>query len=151
MKIKLISFIKKQIVFLKYIMSSGISFIIDISIFTVCNDLLLKNTFGDKSILISTFIARAISSLANYFMNRNEVFNIDHGDVIDIKTFIKYYILVAIQLCVSGLSVFLIHEYIDVDATLIKIPIDIIIFVINYFIQKYLIFKESEENYEVKK
>ncbi len=151
MKNKIISFIKRQIVFLKYIMSSGISFIIDISIFTILNDILLKNTLGDKSILISTFIARAISSLVNYFMNRNEVFNIDHGDVIDVKTFVKYYILVTIQLCVSGLSVFLIHKYINVDATFIKIPIDIIIFVINYFIQKYLIFKESEESYEVKK
>lgn len=147
---KTIELLKKQIVFIMYTISAGISFVLDLTLFTIFNKL-LSPAMGESSILLSTLIARIISSFINYLMNRNKVFSNNSSNLYDAKTLIKYYILVAIQLCVSALSVYLIHQVVNTDATLIKIPVDIIIFIINYFIQKYLIFKESEESYEVQK
>lgn len=147
---KIKDILKNQGVFIMYTVSAGISFVLDLTLFTIFARL-LNPSIGDSSILLGTVIARIISSFINYLMNRNKVFNKNQSNLCDTKTLIKYYILVAIQLCVSALSVFLIHKVIKIDATLIKIPIDIIIFIINYFVQKYLIFKESDDNYEVQK
>ena len=49
---------------------------------------------------------------------------------------------------VSALSVFLIHKIIDVAPTYIKIPVDILIFIVNYFIQKHYIFRGSGNTHE---
>jgi putative flippase GtrA len=139
----MINKIKIYSTFIKYTISAGIAFIIDLSFFTLFNQLLI-NIIGDSSILVSTLLARIISSFINYLINRNKVFGNNKKDKIDNNTLIKYYVLVIIQLCVSALSVYVIHMFVKVDATIIKIPVDIMIFIINYFVQKYIIFKECK-------
>ena len=115
---------------IKYIFSSGSSFFIDILLFTIFN-------YFFNNILISTIIARIISSLYNYFINSRLVFkNYTKSSII------KYYCLVIIQMFVSALSVWIINIVTNIDATIIKIPVDIMIFVINYVIQKNFIFKK---------
>ena len=100
----LFNVIKKYSVFLKYIISAGISFVIDLTLFTLLN-ILLKNILSDLSIIIATILARIISSFINYLMNRNGVFK-KNTKTIDKTTLIKYYILVVIQMCVSASLVF---------------------------------------------
>lgn len=139
--------IKNYTTFIMYIFSAIISFVIDITLFTIFTKL-LKSYIGDKSILIGTVGARIISSFINYLLNRNKVFK-NNNNLFDINTFIKYYTLVVIQLCTSAISVFLIYRLTKINETIIKIPVDTIIFIINYFVQKYLIFKESGDSYEV--
>ena len=73
----------------------------------------------------------------NYYLNRNAVFKMSDSKF-DKKTLIKYYILVLIQMFVSGQSVYFIHKMININATLIKIPVDVILFVINYFSNAHL-------------
>ncbi|MDD2469852.1 MAG: GtrA family protein [Bacilli bacterium] len=144
-KIKVI--IKKQQVFINYVISAGISFGLDLTLFTIFTKLLYP-IISDSSILLSTIIARIISSFVNYLINRNKVFKNNTNTLCDTKTIVKYYGLVIIQLCVSALSVYLIYKKVEIDATIIKIPIDITIFIVNYFVQKYLIFIGSDNNYE---
>ena len=64
--------INKYKTFIKYMFSAGISFFIDITLFTIFL-FLLKNTIKDTSlsILVSTISARAISSFINYLINQN--------------------------------------------------------------------------------
>ena len=98
---------------IKYIFSSGSSFFIDILLFTIFN-------YFFNNILISTIIARIISSLYNYFINSRLVFkNYTKSSII------KYYCLVIIQMFVSA---FLVSMFSN-------------IFIINYFIQKEVVFK----------
>lgn len=123
---------------IKYFFSAGFSFALDLSLFTIFS-LILASIFKDESIIIATIIARIISSLVNYYLNRNAVFKMSDSKF-DKKTLIKYYILVLIQMFISGQSVYFIHKMININATLIKIPVDVILFVINYFIQKKYIF-----------
>ena len=42
---------------------------------------------------------------------------------------------------VSAFSVWIIHDVINIEATLIKVLVDVVIFIVNYFIQKKYIFK----------
>ena len=138
----LVNIVKKYSVFIKYIISAGISFAIDLTLFTLFNHL-LKGVLSDLSIILATILARVISSFINYLMNRNGVFK-KNANKIDSKTLIKYYCLVIIQMCVSAGSVFLLYKITNINETLIKIPVEIILFLINYFVQKHFIFYDKK-------
>lgn len=118
---------------LKYIFSSGTSFLLDIGLFTVLTLLLGKDT---KAIFIATILARILSSLYNYFMNSRVVFKNKNK-----QSFIYYYILVVVQMIISATLVSWIESYIKIFPTFIKIVVDIIIFIVNYIVQKEVIFK----------
>ncbi len=124
--------------FLKYIISAGISFCVDILLFTFFYNL-LKNITSLDIIIAATILARIISSFINYLLNKNLVFNV-YGKPIERKTVFQYYLLVIIQMFLSGFLVSSIYNLIKINATIIKVVVDIVIFVVNYLIQKYIIF-----------
>lgn len=114
----------------KYFFSSGSSFVIDILLFTLFNCVL-------KNILIATIIARIMSSLYNYLVNSRLVFKSYTKTSI-----IKYYCLVIIQMFVSAFLVSTFSNFlVNVNDTIIKFFVDVFIFVVNYFIQKEVVFK----------
>lgn len=121
---------EKFIKLFKYAFSSGSSFIIDLGLFTLFNYLF-------NNIIVSTVIARIISSLYNYFFNSRLVFkNYTKSSIF------KYYLLVIIQMFVSAFSVNVLSVIFGkVNDTIIKFFVDIIIFIVNYFIQKEVVFK----------
>ena len=124
-------------VILKYILSATSSFLIDIGLFTLFNFLLFF--LGDISIIIATIIARIISSLYNYFINSRVVFKSYNK-----KSIYQYYVLVVVQMFVSALGVYLLNKvFININDSLIKIMVDTFIFIINYYIQKKIIFKNA--------
>ena len=122
---------KQLMIIFKYIISSGLSFIIDISIFWLINNLF-------KNIILATIIARIVSSLVNYMINRNVVFKSNESRR---KSVIQYYTLVLVQMLISAFSVDFIYTITKFTPSFIKIVVDSIIFVVNFLIQKYLIFK----------
>ncbi|MBQ6841059.1 MAG: bifunctional glycosyltransferase family 2/GtrA family protein [Bacilli bacterium] len=118
--------------FIKYIFASLSSFIIDIVLFALFN----KVIPGASSILIATIIARVISSVYNYLMNANMVFKTKNK-----SSFIKYVILCVIQMFVSGYSSqYLAKLFTNINVVVIKLIVDMIIFVINFIIQREFIF-----------
>lgn len=121
---------KKYETFIKYIIVAIISFLIDITLFTIFNMLTQK-------IVLSTVLARVISSFINYLLNKDKVFaNRDKS----LKTIFKYYLLVIIQMLVSAFGVKKLYKMININPTIIKIPVEFIIFICNYLIQKVFIF-----------
>ena len=120
----------KYQVFIKYIGVAILSFLIDILFFSLFNHLFLN-------ILLATILARIISSFFNFLANRNHVFKSNKN----IISLIEYYILVVFQMLASGIIVSALHNIIPINATLIKIPVEFGIFMVNYLIQKYLIFR----------
>ena len=128
--------INKYQVFIKYLLVAGISFVIDIGLFTIFN------TFIGMKIVIATIIARIISSFINFLLNKNKVFN--NEDKIG-KSIFKYYLLVIIQMSISALVVDNLAKIIPVNPTIIKAPTEFILFICNYLIQKLFIFKRSDK------
>ena len=121
----------------KYLFSSGSSFLIDILLFTIFDFLLNKILPINASIFVSTFLARVISSLYNYLINSRIVFKSKKKNAI-----IKYYILVIVQMVISATLVMIVNNVIKVNTTIIKFFIDIVIFIVNYIIQRNIIFKK---------
>ena len=118
----------------KFMGSSLLSALVDYVIFTLLR--LLMN----GAILIPTFIARAISSVVNYFVNREVVFRAKncHG------SFLKYYILVAIIAFLSSQGIRLLN-LIGINPQIGKIIVDALLFVVSYRVQNLLIFKRDEK------
>ncbi len=126
--------LKKYIVFLKYISVSIISFLIDILFFNLF-------IFIIKSVFYATILARIISSFINFLLNKNAVFQNKGKNKLAI---IKYYMLVVFQMFVSAFVVDKLYSILKINATLIKIPVELLLFICNYFIQKILIFKNRD-------
>jgi len=135
--------IKKYSTFLKYILSAGISFLIDLSLFTVFN-LIFRRLLGNYSIICATILARIISSLINYRINRNTVFKKDEGSSkMDKQSFIKYITLVIVQMFTSSLLVYALYNALKINEILIKVPVECALFIVNYFVQKLFIFNKK--------
>lgn len=117
-----------------YILFSSLSFIVDIVSFA-----LILFFLKDK-IMISSYLARTISSIFNYIVNKNIVFK--NNEKKNIKSMIMYFLLVIVNITISGTLVKKIYFFIHYNATIIKVVIDSLIFIINYFLQKYVIFKK---------
>ncbi|MDD4624199.1 MAG: glycosyltransferase [Bacilli bacterium] len=120
--------------FLKYIASSLSAFLLDIILFT-----LLLNIINTKeNILIATIIGRIISSMYNFSINKI----IFHKSSKSSKY--KYFLLVIIQMFVSGLSVTFLSKIINISSIIIKVFVDTIIFVVNFIIQREWVFKKKK-------
>ena len=117
-----------------YILFSSLSFIVDIVSFS---SILF---FLKDKIMISSYLARTISSIFNYIVNKNIVFK--NNEKKNIKSMIMYFLLIIVNITISGTLVKKIYFFIHYNATFIKIVIDSLIFIINYFLQKYVIFKK---------
>ena len=127
-------FFSKYQTIITYILFSSLSFIVDIVSFS---SILF---FLKDKIMISSYLARTISSIFNYIVNKNIVFK--NNEKKNVKSMIMYFLLVIVNITISGTLVKKIYFFIHYNATFIKIVIDSLIFIINYFLQKYVIFKK---------
>ena len=130
---------KKTNTFYKYLISGGLCFLIDILLFTLFNFLLGNNP---KHIIYSTIFARIISSGINYLLNRNKVFKKNDNKKIDKFTLVKYFLLVIVQMLVSAHTVNYLYSALNINESIIKVIVDGLLCIINFFIQKKLIFSE---------
>lgn len=119
----------------KYIISAVSSFVIDVILFNIF--LLLLNKYEvPNSIIIATVVARILSSLYNFKVNAKMVFkNMSN------KSLIKYIILVLIQMLVSAFCVNYASTIVPINVTFIKIIVDIVIFMVNFVVQREIVFK----------
>ena len=124
---------------IKYLFSSLASFLVDIGLFAVLNGICHWGVFA------STVLSRAVSSVVNFTLNKKVVF---HSGASLSKSLVKYYSLaIPIMLFsafgVKGLSLLLDLPENSFAITAIKFIVDIILFILNYNIQKKWIFKKK--------
>lgn len=120
----------------KYILSSLSASIIDIGIFQLV--LIILQEKCKQYILLATVIARMVSSLYNYFVNRKIVFKSQEKIG---KTMIKYYGLCVIQMMFSAFFVTQIYLLFPLAEVGIKIVVDTVLFFVSYQIQRRWIFR----------
>ncbi|MBR1654508.1 MAG: bifunctional glycosyltransferase family 2/GtrA family protein [Clostridia bacterium] len=123
----------------KYIFSSLSAFVIDIILFSVFIKIFTNINFDDKTkILLATILARIISSLYNFKINAKIVFK-----NMTKSSYIKYATLVLIQMFVSAFGVTYISRLIGIDLTWIKVVVDMVIFMVNFVVQREVVFKKK--------
>lgn len=139
--------IKIYAVILKFMLSSGLSSIIDIAVFTLINMLMPESVSGVLRVFIATFGARIVSSLFNFFANRTRVFK-SSGKLG--ATMARYYILCVVQTGLSYGIVYLLSALIAPELRLlqsvIKIVVDVILFFISFRIQQDWVFKNKRRD-----
>lgn len=123
--------------FLRFIISSLSSSLIDLTLFQVfC--LVLKGSIDWDYVIVATVMARIISAIYNYLMNYFFVFKSkkSYG-----KSAFKYVCLAIVQMMLSAFITSSLIKLLNVSVELlVKIPVDIILFLISYKIQKKFIY-----------
>lgn len=131
-------------VFIKFMLSSFSSFLIDILMYWLLGYVLRPFIPDDQLvcgisllILMRTVLARIVSSIYNFFMNKTQVFK--HRSTTGVAA-VRYYLLAVIQLTLSALLVnyaFLFIPY----STIRKVIIDTLLFMLSFVIQREWVFK----------
>jgi dolichol-phosphate mannosyltransferase len=130
--------IKIYILILKFTSASFLSSIADLLLFTLVYSL-LKTLDLDVRILLSTVLARISSSIINFLMNKNMVF--EHKE--DNKPAVaRYYTLCITQMLLSYGGVYLGTMLIKAYPTFVKIIVDFILFMLSFQIQREWVFKK---------
>lgn len=152
--------------FMKFMASSGVSYIIDLALFTLIGYLLSGSQSNILKVTVPYIAARALSSFVNYSLNRR-VFKQEDKNIK--STVFKYYALaIAILLVGSVVVTLILKELYSIPAvlekfapdfsptnsgisgeqipttilnTLVKIPVDCILYIVSYTVQKKFIFK----------
>ncbi|MGX8851939.1 phosphodiester glycosidase family protein [Amedibacillus sp. YH-ame10] len=128
----------------KFVFSSALSFIIDISLFTLLIAIL---PFSEKNLIIffAVLISRAISSLVNFYTNKTIVFKSGANTG---SSIVRYYLLCIAQIMVSSLLIMLLTVPLPKITVLVKILVDTFLFFISYKIQRNWVFQSQETKKE---
>ncbi len=127
----------------KFMISSGTSFLIDYGIYSLLVFLIGGNFSRGLRLFIATFVARAVSSICNYTMNKKAVFK---SKASVSRSLIRYYILCVFQTAASYGLVFLLSSLCRAGSFLeivLKLAVDIVLFMISFQIQHRWVFKEE--------
>lgn len=126
--------------FLRYVAASLSASIIDLMLFALlCSGIPTENTLR---IYIATIGARVISSIYNYIVNRNVVFQYKKESF---RTSVQYFILCIAVMFVSGFCVNGLYQVFGRFELFIKCVVDGVLFCCNYFIQQKIIFRKREK------
>ncbi len=138
--------------FFKFMSASLICWVVDIVLFSLFKlipglaELELTTPWlralsrSPEPVLIATAMARVCSGVLNFVLNRNVVFNKQRSK----GAIIRYFILWAVVMLVSGVTVSALHHLTGIESTVIKIVVDLILYFINYRIQKNWVFAQKE-------
>lgn len=134
--------IKIYVVILKFLLSSIMSSMIDLGVFSIMV-YLLSDAGKSTRLLAATVTARIISSACNFTINRTAVF---HAETSIHRTIVKYYFLCILQMLTSYGLVFGVTSLLQVDGgfeIVAKVIIDMILFLISFRIQRNWVFRKS--------
>lgn len=125
--------------FFRFIISSASSSIIDLTLFQIFCFVLKGGLISFDYVIVATVMARVISAIYNYLMNYFFVFKSKEGYS---KSAIKYVCLAIVQMMLSAFITSSLVKLFRISVELIiKIPVDLILFLISYKIQKKYIYK----------
>ena len=120
-------------VILRFFLSSLISFAVDYLLYLLFISVLHLQPW------IAYALARAVSSLFNYTINRLAVFGGRGGNL----SIVRYYALAITQLAVGAGLVEFFHSVLGFGAGWIKIPVDMILFLVSYVLQRDFVFRDG--------
>lgn len=130
-------------VFIKFSIAAAIAYVVDIGTF-----LLFQITFSyladEYKILVATVLSRILCSVTTYILNRGAVFK---STAQTSGTVVRYIILAVGQLLVSWLLVWglgYVFGNSDLVHTILKIIVDLVIFIASFTLQRDWVFKESK-------
>ena len=139
----LLSTTKLYQVFIKFSIAAFIAYLVDIGTFYLFQKL-FSGLDDEFKILTATVLSRILCSVATYLLNRGAVFN---SGAKSAGTVVRFIILAVGQLIASWLLVWGIGSLLgggDAVNKILKIIVDLVIFLASFTIQRDWVFKESK-------
>lgn len=128
-------------VFGKFLFSSLSSSVVDLVLFSFFCHLLRGGQWGGITYLTAaTVLARILSALYNYFMNYKVVFQ---SQSTIRSTLPRYILLAVVQMACSAGLVNLIYPLVGGAEVLVKMPVDVVLFFLSFFIQREFVYAEK--------
>ncbi len=127
---------------IKFTASSLVAFVVDYVLV-----LLLALLFGHIGLkqkmvlLLSAVIARVVSSLCNFLINRRVVFKSDDGVLC---TAVKYYVVAAVILVLNYLLLNLFNIVLSVPLAVAKLIVEALLFALSLALQRFFVFKSKK-------
>ena len=123
----------------KFLFSSLSSSVVDLSLFALFCSILRNQDSGMMSYLVlATILARVCSATYNFLVNYKVVFK---SDMKMGKAMIRYFVLAVIQMSLSAILVNTIYPFMGGAEILVKIPVDVFLFLASFVIQRELVYK----------
>lgn len=135
--------------FARFIAVSLICFCVDYGIYLLLNNLLRSHvpsldayvTFLPMRVIariaVAALLARVVSSVLNFFMNKNLVFSNKAGFR---GTFLRYVCTVVLVVGISAWLTSSLHVWFGWSDNLVKMPVDIALFFLSYYLQRRWVF-----------
>lgn len=125
---------------LKYLCSSAAASVIDALAFYLLKKFAFLDFLPIPLTFCAAFLARAISSIINYFINARLVF----GENSNAKTLLRYYTLAVAQIIISAALVFVAENLLQIWSpalsTCVKVIVDTVLFFFSFRIQHKWVF-----------
>ncbi len=142
--------------FTRFVLSSMFCFLLDYGLYLLFNSLMrtyIPVLNQHLSLFFISFVARigiaaaaarAISATVNYFINKRMVFE---SAAVLVKSFTRYVVTVVLIIALSSGIVSTLYIGLGWSDTLTKIPVDLLLFFLSYYMQRKWVFhKELEKN-----
>lgn len=132
---------KRLLQILKFSLSSFIAWLLEFLLY----DILILIWVDDAAVRALYYVARIIILIPNFIINRQMVFskNASVG-----KAAVKFVFLQLLMMIVAAESTHLLSTVVDIGEVLtpivVRVPVDVGLFVVSYFVQKWWIFKDKE-------
>lgn len=125
--------------FTKFIVSSLSSSVVDLVLFTIFCSMFRGMEFGAFGYaFIATVAARILSATYNFTINYRTVFK-SEGTLL--TAILKYALLAIFIMLASGAAVDKLSGLLPVAEVVIKIPVDIILFMVSFIVQREIVYK----------
>ena len=123
--------------FILFTLSSLSSSVVDVLIYGFFVKTIFNPEKMSTGILFSTIIARVVSCLFNYILNRKKVFKSENNAS---NTLLKFTILSIAITLMSSLLVTVLFNKTHIESIIIKMVVDTCLFFVSYGVQKKYIF-----------
>ena len=126
-------------VFFKFIIASLSSSLVDLFFFGIFCNWFSGISFGKLGyIVVATIVARLLSATYNFLINYKVVFASHENKA---KALGKYVLLATCIMLCSGFLVEYLYTLISVPEIMIKIPVDVLLFLISFFVQREFVYR----------
>lgn len=125
--------------FTKFIVSSLSSSVVDLVLFTIFCSIFRGMDFGAVGYaFVATVAARILSATYNFTINYRTVFK-SEGTLL--TAILKYAVLAIFIMLASGVAVDKLSVIFPVAEVVVKIPVDIILFMVSFLVQREIVYK----------
>ena len=125
--------------FILYIQTSLVAAVVDIVLFYfILKEFEILNVYAD--IFLATVLARIGSSTVVYILNKHIVFKSEQKSKLQV---VKHFLLVGSQMLLSGSLLTIVDRILQSNTVIEKCFVDVFLFLMSYFAQKYWVFKDD--------